>query len=235
MKKIKRLYLFILLMLFSCKSDGMLLRDNRENSFPLLAKVFNGNNRACAGVLIELSNDSGPVLSGRSDITGKVIFPRVPFGSYQVRMSLSGSESIEFPFDFSRADQALYGRLYSFDQLIQLADQSLGEGKWDKAENFLDRAQALDIDNQKVLWYRAILSWKQSKFDQAVLLLQQILENPYPPVEVHLFLADIYQYDIQNIQEALNQLRAYKNKNEIDRETEIRINELEKETLDEEN
>jgi len=221
------LYFLSLISVFSCKSDGMLLRDNREKNFPLLAKVFNGNNRACAGVLIELSNDQGPVLSGRSDITGKVIFPRVPFGSYRVRMSLSGSETVEFPFDFARADQALYGRIYSFEQLLELADQSLMDGEWDQTAGYLERAESLDMDPQKVLWYKAILSWKQSDTEKALSFLERILEYPDPPAETHLFLADIYQYDLKKNEQALEQLQLYKNRREINGEMESRIGSLE--------
>lgn len=236
MKKVNviLLWLFLAILVLSCKSsDSMMLRDSRETAFPLMAKVFNGNNRACAGVLIELSDSNGPLYSARSDITGKVIFPKIPFGSYQVRMSLSGSETVEFSFDFMRADQALYGRIYSFEQILQMADQALQEGKWDQTESFINRAEVLEVDPSRVLWYRAILFWKQSRNEEALAILQEVLAMTDAPVETHLFMADIYQYRLMDFEKALEHLHAYQRVRN-DMELDNRIAELESEKESEE-
>ncbi|MDC7224662.1 MAG: hypothetical protein PQJ60_13035 [Spirochaetales bacterium] len=190
---------------FSCNTDRMILKLDPITAFTLVAKVYNGDNQACPFVLIQLTDSTGAELVSRTDVTGKTQFVDLPFGTYNATLSREGYESISFEFDYTNEAQALYGRLYSTDQLIRLAEKSMDRGEWEEAQEYLDRAGAIEEDNREVFFLKAIILWKQGDFTGA----DELLSSGDPqnlPMEILLFHGDLLQYDMGNWERALSLL-----------------------------
>ncbi len=193
--------LFLTLFLMSCRTDGMLLRRQKLDSFSLMAKVFNGENRACSSVMVEMTNSQGKEYRAKTDVTGKAIFPDLPFEQYEVTLSKEGYETVSFDFPYDNEGQALYGRLFSEDQLVRLSRKSMDKGEWEKALSYLDRAFSIGEEDWERLFLRAIILWKQGESEEA----EEILKTgngETMPGEVLLFYADLLQYDRNKRDEA---------------------------------
>lgn len=202
--------LLMLVLVMGCQTDKMLLKDRKGKSFSLMAKVFNGRNRALPGVTVTLTSEKGKVHSAQTDITGKVIFPDIPFGPYQAAFTLDAYEMVEFSFEFLRPDQALYGRLYSVDSLLENSQAAIDKQDWGEAESWLKRAEALDSRPVLAGFLRAILLWKQGNPADAVRYLERLaLQHETMPAEVTLFTADLYQYDLDKSEKAIEFLDLY--------------------------
>ncbi len=203
-------FLLAILVLPGCQTDKMLSKRMKNKSSPLMAKVFNSQNRALAGVTVTLTSEKSKEISAQTDIMGKVVFPELSFGKYHVSFKSDGYETVEFSFSFLRSDQALYGRMYSLDHLLENSQDAIEQKDWDQAEQWLIRAEALGEKPVMAGFIRAILHWKKGKPAEAVKILENIalLYNPVPK-EILLFQADIYQYDLNNPKMALKILKKY--------------------------
>lgn len=203
--------LLMILLLLGCQTDKMLLRKQmKSGSSPLIAKVFNSKNRALAEVTITLSSEKSEEVSAQTDILGRVIFPDISFGEYHASFTLDAYETVEFFFSFLRPDQTLYGRMYSLDHLLENAQNAIEQQDWIQAEQWLVRAEALEMQPMLTGFSRAILYWKMDKPTEAVRHLEYLAKQFNPlPAEMLLFQADIYQYDLKQPKNAIRTLGKY--------------------------
>lgn len=184
--------LILLLLLSACRTDGQLLREKPLTSFTLLAKTFNGESRACPGVAVTLYAGGKALFSSRTDLTGKALIPRVPFGTYEAVLFKEGFERVAFSFDYTRADQALYGRLYSAEQLLVEAGHALERHDWVTAEKLINRARNVETEPVLCGFYRAILLWKRADVLSALAVLEDLARKHAPlPGGVEQFLNDL--------------------------------------------
>jgi hypothetical protein len=201
MNKIPIIYLNICvlgILTLSCRTDGSILKDDTLRSFTPMAKVFNGENRSCPGVLVTVTAKNGHAYQVQTDITDKALFPPLPFDSYQVLMTKKGYERVSFSFEYSRPDQALYGRLYSFEHLINQCARNMDKQEWSRAESWLDRAESLESNESLTVFYRSVILWKTGFPWEAAARLEQYGREKGPlRSEVAQFLKDLYIYDLK--------------------------------------
>lgn len=202
-----------LLILTSCQSSQF-LRYRGSKYYPVIAKVFNGQLKACEGVEVTLIDEDGKTQVAYTDVTGKALFSKVKLGSYIVEMKKEDYEFVRFTFELQRPDQSLYGRLYSFDTLINECQTLMDEHKWDEALTYIDRAEQIGSDDDITTFLKAVIFWKTNKILEASIILEQLYEHDVlMPEPMLLFLADIYQYDLENFDLAKEKLEILYNQN----------------------
>ena len=94
-------------------------------------------------------------------------------------------------------------------QLLELAENALDNKKLGKAEEFLMRASKIDADNVVLLYLKAIIALKRDQTDEALTYLNNIVKQGVLEPIVLLTLADIYQYQLKDIPQAINFLKRY--------------------------
>ena len=210
--------LFSALVLASCATNAGVLE---FDSAPLFGMIYDDDNQPCSGATLTLDGHAGPV----SDIRGRFVLPDLSRGSHVLSVKKEGFETLEMTFDFLNRTDVLYLRVVSFTQLLSKAEQALRDRKWDQAEAYLGRAEKLDSKNSVYLYLRAIDMYKTAKFPQAIDALNAIVAKGDTDPYVYLFLADIYQKDLNDSAKAAESLQAYLSKRD-DPDVEKRLQEL---------
>ncbi len=167
--------------------------------------IYDFHSQPCANVNIRIDNRKGPA----SDINGRFVLKNLAKGTHSISFSKEGFEEVGFSFDFSNRTQVLYLKLFSLNQLLELAEKELENKKLGKAEEFLKRAGKIDATNAILLYFKAVLALKRNQVDLAIKELNTILEQGIVEPVVFLTLADIYQYYIKNIPKAVYYLKQY--------------------------
>jgi tetratricopeptide (TPR) repeat protein len=172
---------------------------------PLFGMIYDKDNQPCAGVAINIDGTQGPV----TDIRGRFILPDVTRGAHTVVAQKEGFEKLTVTVQFLNKTDVLYLNIMSFSELLTKAENALKEMKWDDADAFLSRAEKLDSEDSIFLYLRAVLAYKTGEYPKAVEYLNGILTKGVKEAYVYLFLADIYQNNLNEPQKAIDNLEVY--------------------------
>jgi len=207
--KIQRMSLFfgtaiiVLVGLAACQSEGEALKHFAKA--PINGMVYDFDNRPCPNVTVRL-NDKFVI---RTDINGRFTFLGMPPGTYALQLDKQGYESLKLDFDFHSRSQVLYVKMISLKTLIHRVGQATAEKKWSEAESTLTRAEFIDPDDPTVLYLKATLALYRGKVEDAAEILKGIIELGHSNATIFLSLADIYQYRMNDPNQAREYLAAY--------------------------
>ena len=183
-------------------------REKRLREFTsasLMGVVFDAEQKPCVGALVTVDGREGP----RTDINGRFLIESLTRGDHRIGVQKDGYESLETQVSFLQRTQVLYLSVVSQGQLLSEAEEALDRQKLADADDLLRRAEALNSEDPVGLYLRAVYFTKQDQPEQAVLLLEKILQPNRRQPAVLLTLADIYQYRIKDIRKAEAFLREY--------------------------
>jgi tetratricopeptide (TPR) repeat protein len=90
-----------------------------------------------------------------------------------------------------------------------MAQAALGEMRWVDAERCLQRAERLDPADAVLRYLLAVHAFRTGNYASAVTYLNAIKEAGEPEAAVHLFLADLYEKNLDDRQGAIDNLEAY--------------------------
>jgi tetratricopeptide (TPR) repeat protein len=224
-RKLMPFLLFTILLFFpSCSSNKMILKRDNLTYYTLIAKVFNGENRACDSVHIHLRNGKRKEYNSYTDVTGRAIFQDLDFGSYHVELSKKGYESIAFDFEYLSEGQSLYGKLYSAEQLLRMGRKKMDLGEWEEALSFIERAEKIEKEEWEILFLKAIILWKQERIEEAGQLFLSLNQERLPAAML-LFYGDLLQYDWEDPERAY-QILLLVNKKQKSIELKTRLEQL---------
>jgi tetratricopeptide (TPR) repeat protein len=181
----------------SCKS----LSNNNPVTFdkaPLLGMVYDYDNAACAGVTVSINGK--PVAT--SDIDGRFFIPDLDRGEHIIELAKRDYESSTTVIDYESKSQVLYLKILSFDELLVQAQDALEAQKKADAESLLQRAEKVRLGDPEAQYFRALLLYREKRYDDAVEELENLIDNDNRDPYVYLFLADIYQYNLNDIKAA---------------------------------
>ncbi len=167
--------------------------------------IYDYHSQPCSNVQIRIDKRKGP----SSDINGRFVLKNLSKGMHSVVFSKEGFEDVSFSFNFSNRTQVLYLKLFSLDQLLELAQKELENKKLGKAEGYLKRAAKIDATNAVLLYLKAVIALKRDQIDLAVQELNTILKQGVIEPVVFLTLADIYQYYRKDYAMAIHYLKQY--------------------------
>ncbi len=142
-----------------------------------------------------------------SDINGRFDFGEVNAGMYTIEGYKAGYEDILENFTFADARQIVYIKTASLEQLLEKAYNSFENSAYDEAKNYIERAENLDHQNEKALFYEALLYLETQDINEALRILNILEKKDASNVAVLLFLSDIYQYEKKDLLTALKYLK----------------------------
>ncbi len=220
--------IFILsLMILSCKSapEG----DFKLSNLP--GMIYDADNRPCGKVLISAWGDNKKgeeelLYIVTSDINGRFTIPKLDRGHYRITAEKENFESIELDFYYSSRLEVLYLKIFSQKQILNLATEALNERRFGKVEGYLERSGEVNPNDPYFLYLKAIFLYEKKNFSEALIPLEKIVEQGYKFPYVHLLIADIFEYELKQPENALIHLNEYINLIE-DSEIILRIKELE--------
>lgn len=192
--------------------------------------IYDGDNSPCEQVRIRAfkiqGGDEEALFSVETDINGRFTLPGLDRGDYRIVAEKEGYESLESFFSYASRMEVLYLKMYSQDQLLVLAADSLDQGRYDKALSFLVRSAEVDGGNPRHLYTYAVYSYHSGEFEKALESLEKIPAAGFDSPWVYLLMGDIYQYKLDNPLKALEALRQFSFRVD-DGEVKSRIKELE--------
>jgi tetratricopeptide (TPR) repeat protein len=192
------------LALASCASQRNVDQQTFDTA-PLFGMIYDGDNQPCAGVQLTVDGRPGPV----TDIRGRFVVPDLSRGEHTILAHKAGYEDLSTNVTFLSRTDALHLGMTSFDQLLDLARQSIADTRWKEAETYLSRAARIDPADGVLRYLDAVLAWKKGDFQSAESSLTSILDSGAAEPAVFLFLADIYQNDLKDHAKAIASLESY--------------------------
>lgn len=118
-----------------------------------------------------------------TDATGRFAMYSVPPGDYLLSGSRQGFESYEAPVRIGELTDMYYLRVASAEELLELADGELEEGRIEGAAELVARSERTGSDSSLVPFYAAVVSFRQGKGGEALAILAALedrgLRDPY--------------------------------------------------------
>lgn len=208
--------LVISFLFFSCSTTKV-----EKTSFN--GMIYDGDNEPVSGVKIQVDEKHQTV----SDMYGRFYLDNLSLSTnYTLTASKKDYETVILPFEFQNITQIVYITMYSSDQLLKEAEKVLSEDNIDKAKEFVKRSE--DCSGGKTIssqYLSAVILYREGRVDEALDLLKSLINygNKYP--YIYLFLADISEYDLNDIETAKTYLQKFLD-NSYDFEIEKRYKKL---------
>jgi tetratricopeptide (TPR) repeat protein len=145
-----------------------------------------------------------------SDINGHFAISQIrPKVQYLISVKKPNYEEIEMEIAYTDPSYVLYVRMLSGDQFLTEAEQALKEKDWSKTEDFLTKAERAGADSISVQYLRAVHSFYRERYEEALEFLTGLTEKEKNAPYLYLFIADIYQYRLNNTGQAGVYLRRF--------------------------
>jgi tetratricopeptide (TPR) repeat protein len=193
------LFSLVPFLLFGCAT---LSEPEPSGALPVHGLVYDYGNLPVPSAVVRVDGKRSAV----SDANGRFVSPPIPPGVYDIGIERDGYEPKRVRLEYSRPNQILYAKLYSAEQLLSLAEKSLGKRDWDSAAAFLERALAVRPDDLSARYLRSVLLFRKGEPEAAREALDGLLREGARDPFIHLFLADLLQFRLGNAEEALEHL-----------------------------
>jgi hypothetical protein len=188
--------------LISCASKPAAKNGIQE----LYGMIYDGDNKPVHNAAVYINDKH----LATSDIHGRFTLSRKAAAlPWRITVQKQGYETILSTLDEPDPGYVLYMRIFSADQIITQAEEALKEKNWNKTESLLARARDAGADAAVTGCLRGILAFYQNQYAQAAKLLLEITETEKNAAHLYLFLADLYQYYLEEPAKALIFLEQY--------------------------
>lgn len=193
MKRIMYSIIFCLFFVSGCKTTKTVL--------PVIqGMIYDGNNESVSDVEIFISNKKTAI----SDIYGHFTLSALEVGkTYELNAKKKGYEEVSMNFSYTNPSQVIYLRMYSASELINLAENMVGQKKYKEAQALLNRAEEADGSYLSINYLRAIMCVLNNDYENALKITNEIVAAGYVDSYIYLLMADIYRdgySDIENEQ-----------------------------------
>jgi len=178
-----------------------------DEGMPLNGMIYDADSRPVADMLLSLDGS----LSARSDINGRFVFQCVARGDHKISASKEGWEAITLSFNYDNPEQIVYLKARSASELVDAAEKEASGGRWKEALALLDRRDGIPgiCPDPAALYLRAVVFYRQGKSGEAARILRSLIGSGQDEASIHLFLADILQYELGDAPGAAAELEAY--------------------------
>lgn len=178
----------------------------RHRAGELYGMIYDGDNKPVYNAAVYVNG----AYAASSDIHGHFTIPRVkPKLPCLILAQKPGYETVETTFADPDPAYVLYMRMFSSDQLLTGAEKALKEKNWNQAESWLSRAEAAGGDAPSTGYLRGILGLYTNQYAEAAAILEGVVEAEKNAAFGYLFLADIYQYYLEDPEQARNNLERF--------------------------
>lgn len=201
--------------LSSCKT-------NEVNTAILNGMIYDADNKPVANAKVSVWGSE----TTTTDVYGHFTFSDLlPDEKYEIHLSKTGYEPQVVNFTFNTISSVMYIRMYSINQLLSLAEDSIKKMDYDTAKQYLDRAETINSNKASISFLRAVIQYRLKKYGDAEQTLLTLLEEGYTEQSVYLFLADLYENELTDITKAEEALKQALSIN-YDPNIESRLNQL---------
>ena len=158
---------------------------------------FGGKTFDVNGMVYDFSNRPIPhceiVIGGKyrtsTDINGRFTLSRVPPGDHTISGEKRGFESYSDLISVRERGQIIYFRLPSQNQLLILLDEALSANELAIAKEMAERAYQIDSNNIEMLFYYAVVKFKQDEYEKAISFLEAAQRLGSKDIYVDKFLS----------------------------------------------
>lgn len=172
---------------------------------PLFGMVYDYNGQPCAGAIISIDAETQII----TDINGRFVVQSLSKGNHNVNVSKQDFETLSVSFEFLSRNQALYLKIISFDQLIAKIERVLEERKLGEAASLIERADRIRKNDPILSFLQAIYYKQAEEYLKAIDVLINLIRRGNVNCTVYLFLADIYEYYLDDDSNAIKHLNSY--------------------------
>lgn len=225
MKRLLMLIFALALLFISCKTNE---DENYFESSSLPGMIYDGDNRPCKKVVVRafsLGDAENMIFTVESDINGRFTLPDLNRGTYRIELEKVGYEPMATEINYSSRLEVLYLKLYSQNQILKMAEDSLEVRRFGNVDDFLNRSEKIDNQNPYHLYLEAVYFYEMEDFHSSIESLEKIITQGYDFPYVYLLKGDIYQYQLNEPDNALEALIVFNSKID-DEEVKKRIKEL---------
>lgn len=185
----------------------------------LYGMIYDLDGAALKGAILSF----GDFVVCESDANGRFSINGMQRGYHTGNARKPGFERVEFILDFRGSADILYVKIPSKLQLLALAESAMKSAKWESADSYIKRASAIDGDYYLEWFYAGVLAvrFPDASVDPKVVILEleRIAGRGVRTDALFLLIADLYQYRIGDVAQALSSLRRVP---ERDRNIELR-------------
>jgi tetratricopeptide (TPR) repeat protein len=202
MKSFGILISILILIITSCASSPV----KKDRSQALYGMIYDRDNKPVNDVRIYVDGK----YRAASDIHGRFVIPNIkPHREYHITTEKKQYEEIGMDIFHTDPASVLYIHLFSADQLIAEAEQAIPEKDWYRAESFLARAEKAGGDYVSIRYLEGILAFYKDQYPRALSILLELAEKEKNAPYVYLFIADLYQYYINDTAGAIRFLSRF--------------------------
>ena len=172
------------LLLISCQT-GKPVKRLSEDSL-MYAMIYDQTGSPVSGVTVYLNDRK----TADSDIQGRFMLESMKKDQYKIRLVKQGFEKLEDEFQYIPM-QVLYLKMVNSAGLIELAENAMNTNDLVSAENYLNRALAVDPNRFDAIFLKSIVYYLQNRYDAAVEILEQTIKSGNADRSVFRLLNDI--------------------------------------------
>ncbi len=194
------LLLWVSLFLSSCASA-------KKKPVPVLyGMIYDRDNRPVNNADVYVNGN----YEAASDIHGHFALTKIKlYESCVVEVRKHNYESVSLDLAYTDPGLVVYVNMLSSEQLISEAEAALQKREWQRTVNFLDRAETAGGDMLSIQYLRAVLCLHRGDAAGSLELLTSLTEGGADYAFLYLFMADIYQYHLDDLQQAAVYLKRF--------------------------
>jgi tetratricopeptide (TPR) repeat protein len=193
---------FCVILAASCASFS----GRRAGEQALYGMIYDGDNRPVHNAEVYVNGTH--MVS--SDIQGHFVISGIkPEIRYTVSARKEGYEELQLEISFPDPSYILYLRMISASQLLAGAEDALLKKDWLSAETLLSRARNTGGDPGEIGFLRGVLLFGQGRYQEALSVLVPLAETEKTVPYLLLFIADIYQFRLEDPLSALPYLNKF--------------------------
>lgn len=195
------LLIFILASCSTVKEEDVLSFEKSS----LFGMIYDYDNCPVPAAEITVDGDKVPA----TDINGRFIIPNLTRGSHLIVVKKDGYEEFSERIDFLNKTQVLYLKIPSVKQLIDIMDSAIESMEWSLAEETIKRIETVDENDAIFIYFKTVFLYRTKCYEEAVKSLLELDQLGYKEAYIYIFLADIYQYNLNNNKAAKENLEKY--------------------------
>jgi len=180
-----------------------------QGPFIFHGMVYDDNGQPALDVELSLNQQ----IKARSDFNGRFFFADIVPGEYELSATGKNLETLKRSVYVSQSTEVLYLSMVSIDGLYRSCIASLDAKAWGAADTYIDRALAVSPTAPLLRYAKAVSlsvpSRPDRKWQEADALLRSLTADGYDEPAIYLLLADICQYDREDMEQAVGFLEHY--------------------------
>lgn len=170
--------------------------------------VFDLDKTPVPGALIEMRGTDGD-FKATTDAQGRFSIPGIEPGEYEMNFSKEMYETSDRTVAIAGFAEVLYLQAASYWQLLDAALSALGRKELGEAEEYLQRAKAIQDESATSLFLDGVLAEKHGNYTVAISELERAVEIDPHSAYSWLYLADLYERSGAEVEKILRALDAY--------------------------